>query len=342
MVSMDYRSRVEGCLFGLALGDSLGGPTEFVKYDSIVEKWGPMGPEEPPSPVACVTDDTQMALATGAALMRMANPGAAKPEQWRDALLEAYLEWHGSPDNDRSPGVTCMNSLGKIAAGKPWREATAVGSKGCGANMRVQPVGLLTDRHGFHVKKRAALAQLQAAITHAHPTALAASELTAHAIHLLLSGLDPDDLVERLTSHAESQRGVYHEDALGDLWERAGDSSGAAYITRGWNEVIHAMGKLRSAMENPDRDSDPGVKTGHGWVAEEALATGLHCFLLFKDEPVMALRRAAATGGDSDSIACIAGSVIGVYHGVEAWPEAWRARVEYYERIRKLADWFSR
>src|SRR5690606_12865237 len=124
----------------------------------------------------------------------------------------------------------------------------------------------------------------------------------------------------------EAQVGVYHEETLGVLYEKAGASSGAAYINRGWNEVRHSMEKLQKALEKPDRDSDPGLKTGHGWTAEEALATALHCFLLFVDEPVMAIRRAAATGGDSDSIACIAGSLAGAYHGAEAWPQEWRQR----------------
>ena len=336
----DYRSRVEGCLFGLALGDALGAPTEFVRFDAIVEKWGPMGPEEPPLPVASVTDDTQMALAVGSALMRMADPSDSA--QWYDALRSAFLEWYYDLDNNRSPGITCMQSMGNIASKKHWRDATAVGSKGCGANMRVQPVGLLTDRHGFHVKKRAALAQLQGAITHGHPTALTASELTAHAIHLLLSGLAPEELPGRLLSYAESQRGVYHEDVLGNLWERAGESSDNAYSTHGWNEMMDVLGKLQTALETPDRDGDPGKRTGHGWIAEEALATALHCFLLFPDDPVMTIRRGAATGGDSDSIACIAGALAGVYHGIDAWPSAWLERIEYHERIQKLADWFCK
>ena len=233
-----------------------------------------------------------------------------------------------------------MEALGRLTSRPEWQKATEVSSKGCGANMRVQPVGLLSDKHGFSVKKRAKLAQLQAAITHGHPTALAASELTAHAIHLLIAGLDPEDLPTRLAQHVEQQRGVYYDDTLGELFEKAGASSGAAYINRGWNEVGRSIEKLAKALKTPDRDSDPGLSTGHGWTAEEALATALHCFLLYVDDPVLAIRRAAATGGDSDSIACIAGSLAGAYHGNDAWPEAWRDRIEYKDRIQKLADWY--
>ncbi|MCB9892906.1 MAG: ADP-ribosylglycohydrolase family protein [Planctomycetes bacterium] len=337
MTEPTYRSRVEGCLYGLALGDALGAPTEFMKYAAIVETYGPLGPEEPSERV---TDDTQMALAVGEALMSLADLRSAGGEEWSAALGREFLAWLRSLDNNRAPGQSSMDALSRLEKGGDWRDATEISSKGCGANMRVQPVGLLTDKHGFSVKKRAKLAQLQAAITHGHPTALAASELTAHAIHLLIAGLEPEDLPTRLAQHADQQRGVYYDDTLGELWEKAGASGGAAYMNRGWNDVANSIEKLARALKTPDRDADPGLKTGHGWTAEEALATALHCFLLYVDDPVLAIRRAAATGGDSDSIACITGALAGAYHGNDAWPHAWRDRIEYKDRIQKLADWY--
>ena len=53
---------------------------------------------------------------------------------------------------------------------------TVADSKGCGANMRVTPLGLMP---GLTDATRAGASQLQAALTHGHSTALAASELTA-------------------------------------------------------------------------------------------------------------------------------------------------------------------
>ncbi len=69
-----------------------------------------------------------------------------------------------------------------------------------------------------------------------------------------------------------------------------------------------------------DRESDPCQITGAGWIAEEALATGLLCFLLFPHNPVQAIKRAATSSGDSDSIACLTGAFAGAYAGQKAWP----------------------
>jgi ADP-ribosylglycohydrolase len=87
--------------------------------------------------------------------------------------------------------------------------------------------------------------------------------------------------------------------------------------------------RLESALQRPDYHSDPCLLTGAGWIAEEALATGLLCFLLFPDDPVAALRRAAVTSGDSDSIACLTGAFAGAHHGTDAWPTPWADRIEY-------------
>ncbi|HEU5353689.1 MAG TPA: ADP-ribosylglycohydrolase family protein, partial [Actinocrinis sp.] len=41
--------------------------------------------------------------------------------------------------------MTCLRAIGRLADGAPWISASELNSKGCGANMRVAPVGLLPD-----------------------------------------------------------------------------------------------------------------------------------------------------------------------------------------------------
>ena len=323
-----------GCLFGTAIGDALAAPTEFIRDVKSIE--AQFGKRETFSLIgnpALVTDDTQMALAVGDALMTAECPyTAATLEQ---PLREAFVTWMDSPDNDRAPGMTCMSACRRLKTGLPWVEATVLGSKGCGANMRVQPVGLLPD---IDAPTRAAIAQFQAALTHGHPTGLAASDLIAFAIADLVAGGDPPGLPARLLNYAESQRTFYHADWLGSLWEWAGESP-EAFIARGWDECRDVLLRLRDALKTPDTESDPCQYTGVGWVAEEALATGLLCFLLYPNDPVAALRRAAYTSGDSDSIACLAGAFAGAHHGLSAWPADWIQRIERRDDLTTLAQW---
>jgi ADP-ribosylglycohydrolase len=328
--------RVKGSLFGLAFGDALGRPTEFLTVEEIIKRYGQAGPRELEGDPALVTDDTQMALGVAWALYEAPEFTPAVVER---LLRRRFVAWAHSPDNNRAPGNTCMRAVAGLDEGLRWQLASVPGSKGCGANMRVTPVGLLP---GIDDDTLANLAQLQAGLTHGHPTALAASELTAYAVRVLVRGeAGLADLPELLRDRARQQRTIFRADWLGDLWLRPGATTPEDYIARGWDDCLGVLGRLDAALPAADRDTDPCLQTGAGWIAEEALATALLCALLYADDPVAGLARAATTSGDSDSIACLAGAMLGAAHGIDAWPDKWAARIEYADQLAALSRAFS-
>ena len=319
-----------GALFGLAYGDAVGKPTEFRTYAEIVAEYGAAGPRELTGDPALVTDDTQMTLAVGEGILAAA---AFVPETLEAAWRETFMAWAVSPDNNRAPGMTCLRAVGMLAEGRPWVEASQIGSKGCGANMRVAPVALVP---GLGDDQIAGAAQLQAGLTHGHPTGLVASELTAYAVKLLRDGLAPADLLATLRAH----RAVYREEWLGDLWKRSPAQSPEEFIALGRRECAGALDRVAEALGAGRPAGDPCLATGAGWVAEEALATALYCYLLSPDDPVAVIARGAASSGDSDSIACLAGSFAGAALGLPAWPASWTGRIEYRDRLTRLgAAW---
>lgn len=327
--------RVAGSLFGLAYGDALGKPTEFMTVEEIDRECGPTGPRELVGEPALVTDDTQMALAVGWALHGVDRLTA---EALEPRLRERFVAWAISPENNRAPGMTCLRAVAGLAEDRPWVEATMTGSKGCGANMRVTPVGLLP---GLDLDTLAAISQLQAAMTHGHPTALAASELTAYATRLLVDGETPAGLVTLLRERCVSQRTVYRTDWLGSLWQQPGATDERDYIARGWDECAAVLDRLIAALAAPDDGRDACVATGEGWIAEEALVTALYCFLRHVDDPVEAIVRGARTSGDSDSIAALAGAFAGAAHGMDAWPAHWADQIEYHDQLSELSQHWS-
>lgn len=344
-----------GSTFGLAYGDSMGKEVEFASYRSIVKRFGGLVPATL-ARRGQVTDDTQMMLAVGEALAavrtatdkRARRTGYHRPLRLADVeapLVNRFINWLDSPDNNRAPGGTCLSACRALSRGYPWWEAASKTAKGCGANMRVTPVGLC---HWLSEVERSAIAQLQAALTHAHPTALIAADVTQQAVWLLLDGCAPADLLGELLAYTESRRWVWHREWLGELWAWTyQDDDALQYLNRGCDEVRRSLLDVRAALELADADSlvlattDVCQLTGEGWVAEQALAGGLLAFLANASDPTYALRVAATSNGDSDSIAAIAGALAGAHLG-EAFPREWRKKIEYRGRLEAMATALSK
>src|ERR1700733_5223975 len=88
-------SRAEGALYGLAIGDALGMPTQSLPRDAIVARYGPLlGSFEPAPPdhplaaglpVGSVTDDTEQALLLAGLLLE--GGGRTDPAELARRLL---------------------------------------------------------------------------------------------------------------------------------------------------------------------------------------------------------------------------------------------------------------
>ncbi|ADV66533.1 ADP-ribosylglycohydrolase family protein [Deinococcus maricopensis] len=330
---MTTPEQVRGVLYGSAYGDALAAPVEFERDVHRIRAQYADTLDLPAE--ARVTDDTQMMLAVARALLHAPTltPSALEPH-----LRAEFIAWRHDPQNNRAPGITCLTACSHLERGGPWQAATVPGSKGCGANMRVQSVALLNA----DPDTRAGIAMLQAALTHGHPTALAASDLTQHALYTTLHGTAPRDLPDALLQYATERRHHYPHAWLGDLWTHTHDPSPDAYITRGWAECERVLTHLRAAAPRPlSPHLDPCDLTGEGWIAEEALATAALCYASANGDPHDTLTRARATRGDSDSIACIAGALLGAHHGHAAFPPDWADRIEYRDELTTLSDQYA-
>lgn len=339
----DRRNRIKGSVFGLAYGDALGAAAEFLDVPAILKRWGPGGPRDLEGNPSLITDDTQMATAVGEAIVQIFGRPTLTVNGVQRDLSDAFAAWFHSSDNTRAPGLTCLGAAARLSQGFAWQQCTIVHSKGCGANMRVTPIGLIDLPEGLATADGAAvthstLAQMQAALTHGHPTALAAADLTAYATRCLLEGTAPADLLASLQDYAERERFTYHDKWLGTLWEESqGVDTPSQFIAQGWSECARSLKAVERALENPQPERDPCELVGGGWIAEEALAAALLSFLLFPDSPVDALNRAAVSRGDSDSIAAITGALSGAYLGFEAFPASWYDVIETRDRLDVLS-----
>lgn len=312
--------RVIGSLYGLALGDAYGYQVEFTQFPKILSRYGAIGPEFPRR--ARVSDDTQMALALwyGLDTADLTDAASVAAEVGRE-----FLTWAVDPDNTRAPGMTCLSALARLQDGRHWTRASIVESKGCGTVMRAPWIGLHPRVASYQVSD---IAQLTAAMTHGHPTAVVAADVLAQLTRDLADG--EIDISEVVAHAAHLVQRVTYSPWLGDLYEVAGYDSPAAYVEHGRAELDLALGRIRVGVEGMLRDpfhTDPCTFTGEGWTADEALATALLVIRLWGNQPQLAVRRASTTGGDSDSLAAIAGALLGAAHGADAW-DTWPRHLE--------------
>jgi len=81
---------------------------------------------------------------------------------------------------------------------------------------------------------------------------------------------------------------------------------------------------------------------GTGVTAQEAVPMALYCFLRHPDSYADVVHDAVFIGGDTDTIASMAGATAGAFLGVQSIPPAWRDAIveEKYtsDAIEHLAD----
>lgn len=181
--------------------------------------------------------------------------------------------------------------------------------------MRAAPIGYLCQHDPEKLRE---VAHATGICTHGHPTA-AACIGAAYLVKLALDGTKPRDMIPKLLRFTDG-------------------------ISREFDEAIKKVGEcLGQGSSFPIypvplfADSPIPAVLGEGWIGEEAVASALYCFLRYPDSYEKCVIRGANTNGDSDSVACIAGSISGAYLGLGAIPQSWVTRIEKSEYLDDLA-----
>ena len=123
---MEAISRARGALYGLALGDALGMPTQMLSRAQIRDRWGELLPGFEPAPpghpiaaglpAGAVTDDTEQAILLGRLLVR--GHGTVDPRELATALVcwEHDMAERGSLD---LLGPSTKRAVAAVLAGTP-------------------------------------------------------------------------------------------------------------------------------------------------------------------------------------------------------------------------------
>jgi len=284
--------RAVGAVLGSAAGDALGAGYEFTNPapDQEIAMVGGGGFGWAPGEW---TDDTQMAVS----ILDVIATGSSD----LDAIASNFLAWYSAGPAD--VGIQTSSVLGSAALPEDLAGAAAAfmdanpKSAGNGALMRTAPVALaaLDDRTEI-----ARLTGSIASLTHAHSDSVAACVLWSLAIQQAITTDDPDQAFD---------------------WEAA-VRNGLQHVAEDRRERWDAL--IAEAVTGP-----PGLFNPNGWVvtAFQAALSAIVNTPEPQEQPSdhlsEALVAAVRIGNDTDTVAAIAGALLGARWGTGAIPDEW-------------------
>jgi ADP-ribosyl-[dinitrogen reductase] hydrolase len=292
------RDRFRGALLGLAAGEALGAPAEFLTAEQVVEKYGvitemigggvyDVAPGE-------ITDATEMMLCLAESL---ADNGGFDPED----IMARYAAWlEGHP---RHVSLTVRAALISYRSGTHWDVASRRAfeilggpTAGNGSLIRCAPVALL---YSGDANQRHEVSHRESTLTHFDRLA----GMSCAAFNDLVTAALSDDLREELpaiaqTYDAEDKRvaTVLRETALAEAEEIVSSSS-----------VLDTL--------------------------QTALWTVLHA-ADFEHAVTMAVNM----GNDATAAGAVTGALAGAVYGEWAIPERWLAELAVRDRVGTVAD----
>lgn len=275
--------KLSGALFGVAIGDALGAPVEFMDKNEIRRKYGvltemvgggwlSLAPGE-------VTDDTEMSICVAEGIIK--NCDDPIPEIGRK-----FLAW---ADTAKDVGNTCLISINRAkramrkvpdsnAEFKIWMEASYEAhqllkladsrSAGNGALMRTIYPALYYQKE----ERATEIAELQSRMTHYDSVSSQACSDYVRAIYRLLRGMTQSELHEFVEQHYPAS--------------------------------------LEQSFENTS-----------GYVLD-TLHAAFHS-VLATDNFEKAVIQVINAGGDTDTVGAVTGGLAGALYGYSTIPERW-------------------
>ncbi|MFC6752943.1 ADP-ribosylglycohydrolase family protein [Halorubrum tibetense] len=287
-----------GVLLGLACGDALGRPVEFMSADAITAEHGRLdemvGHGTWNQQAGTITDDTEQALCIARSVVEK---GGFDPAD----IATRFVAWYDSDPFDI--GRMTMQSLSRLKHGDEWNEAgkqvweaSPEGQNaGNGSVMRCPPLAVpyVTDR-----EQLVEVSRDSSRITHADPRCTDGCAILTLTVAGLLQNVDKP-----------------LQDAL--------------------DHVAGVPEELIAALEPIARGASPDLQTS-GYVVhslQTALYDGLHA-----DSATEAIVTAVNRGGDTDTIGAIAGAVAGARFGASDLPNRWLSAIDETDELNALAD----
>lgn len=345
-----YEQRAMGILLGMACGDAIGAPFEFLPFKP--EGYQKSGQKVSMSPAGFTgmtqihnrfhlapgqwTDDTSMGLCVADSLL--------EEESYLNnrQLMQAFKDWwdhgynnaftKGEPHRSIGLGGNIRMALEAFNEERHSTEtdySTQTGDKYTSGNGSLMRLGAVVIGHiNFDIAQERA--REQSKVTHRGDEAAGCCELMAYllVIALELEEEDPKNRKDALFASLSAYKGeVESVSSLSDSLPRVCNAQDPSKVEN-WNWKDDNFTFNRERLE-----AQPGYI---GSYAMDALAMALHC-VYTTDTFEEAVLKAATRGGDADTVGAITGQLAGALYGVRAIPKSWLDAVHQWDRGGEIA-----
>ena len=292
--------KVYGCLCGLALGDSMGMPTEFMTPEEIRKNFGYVDRLVAPSAdhihkdlgFGMITDDTELTLQIIDEILKFRTFNL-------DVAVAAIVNWAKQKDvfNKSYLGPSSAKAIKALLAGTAPHQAGKYGAT-IGAAMRVPALGLVNPGN---IRKAIDDAEIMSIPTHNTNLAIAGATAMAAAIATaMLEDSTPERVLEAAIYGAKEG-------------ERRGNMLIGPSLHKRIELAISLLGKTGDLAECAQILYD---YIGAGLQTYEIVPVVMALFSKSQPGNIMKIIETGVNmGGDTDTIGAMVGALAGAYYG---------------------------
>lgn len=290
--------KIYGSICGLAIGDCMGMPTEFMTPEEIQEKYGyvdklvtPCNHIHKDLKYGMITDDTEITLQIIEEIIK-------NQKFDLEVAVEAIINWakHKDVFNKSYLGPSSAKAIKALLKGVPPEEAGEYGAT-IGAAMRVTPLGLINIGN---IQKAIADAEIMSIPTHNTNLAIAGATSIAAAIAIAMEEDSTEDQVLAAALYGAKE----------------GEKRGNLLI----GPSLHK--RIELAIELVDKVDDLSKCAsilydyiGAGLQTYEVVPVVIALFYKSKGNVMKAIEASVNLGGDTDTIGAMVGALAGAFYG---------------------------
>ena len=333
----DLKDRILGCLYSAGIGDAMGAPSEALSQNEILEKFGGYitefyGPGDSlyvqGNIPGEITDDTSQMYEMAKAVVKSngkftINDAAKALVSWSKNYPKYY---------PRNAGATTRFVIGELISGKDPEQVGMTGKtydRGTtnGAAMRVAAAGLVNPGN---LDKATEMAITMSKPSHGTQHAFAGSSAIACGIAEALT--QDSTVVSVIEACIYGAKKGY---IIGN--KEARNASGLNLLPKIFKSIKVAFDTV--TMEETLQQLDALV--GNDGSIQSSVASAIGIFLATKGDARKTVIYGANLGGDTDTIACIAGMLSGAFCGLSSIEKDW---IEFFEdanpdlKLRELGE----